>query len=128
MLSFTLGHTADKLIVTLTELVTINDPYFLFIFENIATRQTVAIIYFSGADESDYPDRYNEFTINTQAVFGAYLNGQWLYTAYQQISSTNTNPDATQGILEYGKMILNPVAGFEYVEYNLPLTYKAYNG
>ncbi len=127
MLAFTLGNTDDKLVVTLTEFVTITEPYFLFVFTHVTTKQVVNVIYATGADLSGYAYRYNEFEIDTQAVFGNYPTGEWHYTAYQQASSTNTDTTGLT-VLEYGKMRLYPAAAFAYTEYNSPTTYKAYNG
>jgi len=128
MLSLTLGNNDDKIVVTLTEFVTITEPYFLFVFTNVTTRQVVNVIFSTPDDLSGYDYRYNEFEINTQAVFAGCPNGEWHYIAYQQTSTTNTDPALSSGVVEYGKMILYPVTGFAYTEYNLPTTYKAYNG
>jgi len=126
MIALTQGQTAENIVVTLTELATIPEPYFLFIFTHSTTREQVAVVYSSTDDNSDYPERYNEFVINTQAVFGAYIPGEWHYMVYQ--NTTNSTNPAGLIILEYGKMWLYPASPFEYKKYSSPTTYKAYAG
>lgn len=128
MLEFKQTDTVAPLIVTLTEKVTINDPYFLFVFTHILTKQVVSFIKSEAQDESDYPERFNQFTINPAVVFLSKQIGMWLYTIYQQASSSNTDTTLTQGVLEYGKMIMERDPAFAYTIYDEPTTIKAYNG
>jgi len=128
MLEFKQTDTAAPLIVTLTERVTIDAPYFLFVFTHVLTKQVVSFIKSEAQDESDYPERFNQYTINPAAVFLNKPIGEWHYTIYQQASSSNTSPDATQGALEYGKMIMERDPAFAYTIYDEPTTITAYNG
>ena len=128
MLQFDQDNTAAELILTLTEFVTINTPYYLFVFTNVTTKDQVKFIKAEIDDESEYPQRYNKFTINAAVVFDNQLSGEWHYKVYQQSSSTNTDPDVAEGVLEYGKLILNRAPEFSYTMYEQAQTYKAYNG
>ncbi|OOQ57144.1 hypothetical protein [Mucilaginibacter pedocola] len=126
MLELTAGQQSEKIIVTLTELTTLEAPHYLFVFTHVATKQVVAVV--MGADESPYPDRYNQFDINTATYFAGMPVGEWHYTAYQQDNPTNTNPAFTAGEVEFGKMRLSSETDFEFTQYHQPATYKAYNG
>lgn len=128
MLQFDQDNTAAELILTLTEFVTIPTPYYLFVFTNVTTKDQVKLVKAEIDDESQYPQRYNKFTINAAVVFANQLSGEWHYKVYQQSSSTNIDPDATEGVLEYGKLILNRATEFSYTMYEQSQTFKAYNG
>ena len=133
MLELTKGSASEKIIVTLTEKITLSDPYFLFIFTHTLTGQVVNKIFAPADDESDYPTRYNKFDIVTVTLFptATVPVGEWLYRAYEQASSTNTDPDLATTLVESGKLILYPVAGqeFEYTnEYDESQTFKSYQG
>lgn len=128
MLQFDQDETAAVLILTLTEFVTINTPYYLFVFTQVTTKDQVKFIKAEIDDESEYPNRYNKFTINPAEVFEDQQPGEWHYKVYQQSSATNTDPDAAEGPLEYGKLILDPATQFSYTMYEQSQTYKAYNG
>lgn len=126
MLELHTGQTSEKIIVTLTELQTLSNPYYLFVFEHTTTKNIVAFV--AGADESAFTDRFNKFTIDTAVTFAYQPPGMWTYTAYEQDGAINTDPDLAAGILEYGKMILYKADDFAYTKYNEPVTYQAYNG
>lgn len=128
MLQFDQDNTAAEMILTLTEFVTINTPNYLFVFTNVTTKDQVKFIKAEIDDESQYPQRYNKFTINAATVFQNQPSGEWHYKVYQQSSSTNTDPDASEGVLEYGKLILNRATEFSYTMYKQSQSFKAYNG
>jgi len=128
VLQFSQDNTAAELILTLTEFVTINTPFYLFVFTNVTTKDQVKFIKAEIDDESNYPNRYNKFTINAAEVFENQLSGEWHYKVYQQSSSTNTDPDAAIGLLEQGKLILNRATEFSYTMYEQAQSFKAYNG
>jgi len=128
VLQFDQDNTAAELILTLTEFVTINTPFFLFVFTNVTTKNQVKFIKAEIDDESNYQNRYNKFTINAAEVFENQLTGEWHYKVYQQSSSTNTDPNATIGLLEQGKLILNRATEFSYTMYEQAQSFKAYNG
>lgn len=128
MLQFNQADTEAELILTLTENVKLNDPYFLFVFTHVLTKAKVTFIKATGADESEYPERYNKFTINPAVVFLDQPIGEWHYMVYEQASSTNTDEDATGDVVEYGKLKIDRATAFSYTKYNQAQTFKAYNG
>ena len=127
MLLLTLGQTSEKMIVTLNEKRTLTDGWYLFVFENITTRDIVNKIYAFSEDESLYPDRYNLFTINTNTVFANQNTGDWRYKVYEQSGSSNTD---TTGLteVERGILKLRPATDFTYTEYSGTTIFKQYEG
>jgi len=115
---------ANNVILTLTEKVTISNPYFLFALRSIQTNSTV---YFLATDISNYTERYNKFlwTIKTNpnnnvGEFLLPIEGLYTYTAYQLASPQLTPPNGAV-VLEVGNV------QFGYTEqdltiYNLPNT------
>ncbi len=127
MIELNISQSDEKIIATLTELQTLDEPYYLFIFSHVTTKQVVSKIYAQIDDESDYPSRYNQFGINTATVFLGMPVGEWHYEAYEQVSSSNTDPALATTLLERGKMLLKTTE-LEYEMYNEATTYKTYNG
>jgi len=115
---------ANNVILTLTEKVTISNPYFLFALSSLQTNSTV---YFLATDISNYTERYNKFvwTIKTNpnnnvGEFLLPIEGLYSYTAYQLTSPQLTPPNGAV-VLEVGNV------QFGYTEqdltiYNLPNT------
>ena len=128
MLELHYGETSEKIIVTLNELITLADPDYLFVFTHVVTRDVVSFVKSSAADESAYPERYNQFDIDTSDVFEDQQPGEWHYEIYEQSSNSNTDPDLATGLIESGKMILYPSTAFEYTKYSQSTTFKTYNG
>lgn len=116
------------MILTLTEFVTISAPYYLFVFTHVETKKVVSFVKAEVDDESDSPQRYNQFTIDAAVVFLDQPTGEWHYKVYEQSSSVNTDPAAAGGLLEEGKLLLDRTTEFEYSEYESSTSYKAYNG
>ncbi len=123
MLQFKQDNTAAKTILTLTEMVTINEPQFIFVFTHVLTKSVVTIVKLESDDESDYPERYNQFTIDAVAEFDEKPTGEWHYKVFESIDGT-----AQGNLLEQGKLLLGPAQEFEYPQFNTPTSYKAYNG
>lgn len=132
MLNLTKGQVSENIIVTLTEKATLDEPYYLFIFVHTLTKQEVTKIFAPADDESDYPDRYNKFTIDTSVLFPAATSpvGEWLYEAYEQESAVNVDPTLATSLVESGKLILYPATAdvYEMEEYNEQQTFKSYQG
>lgn len=128
MLQFAQDDTEAILTLTLTENVSITDAYFLFVFTHVLTNATVSFIKFSGSDESDFRQRYNQYTINPSVTFLNKPIGQYNYTVYEQASSTNTDVSLTGTAIQYGKLIVDRATAFTYTQYSNPLTATAYNG
>lgn len=96
------------LVLTLTEKVTLEEPFFLFVFTNEQTRHKS---YCVAADESEFRQRYNKFII-TESDSPDPLNGEvtlqpagtWRYEVYEQSEATNLDPEnaAVVTLLETG--------------------------
>lgn len=126
MLLYTIGEQNDTL-VTLTELTTLTNPYYLFVFTNVTTKEQLYINVNSASDSSAYPERINVFSFNTITLFQNSKAGQYSYEVYEQLSSTNTNP-AGLNLVECGKMKLLPAANLIKEGYEPTTTYKGYAG
>lgn len=126
MLVLTQG-TNSNIVVTLNDSKTLATPYYLFVFTHITTNDIVKVIYPSGADLSDYPERFNEFAVEVVTLFTNMPCGQWYYDVYEQESSTNL---VTTGLnmVECGKMKLNPSTNIIQNGYTTQTTIKGYAG
>lgn len=127
MILLNFGQTSENITVTLNEKRTLTNPYYLFVFTHILTKNVVNKIYNYLDDDSAYQDRYNQFEINTDTVFTDQPIGQWRYDVYEQVSSTNTNPTGLTE-LEKGIMMLKPETAFAFTSYNESTTFKSYGG
>ncbi len=128
MLQFKQDDTAAVMILTLTEFVSLPAPYYLFVFTHVTTNEVVAFVKAEIDDESDYPQRYNQFTINAATLFNGKQPGEWHYKVYEQASAVNVDPGTAGAILEYGKLYLDRTAEFSYTQYDSATSYKVYNG
>lgn len=130
MLQLTAGQSNEKIIVTLNELKTLTGPYYLFRFVHVGTGEVVSLLRSALTDdESIYQGRYNKFNIDTVTVFLDKPPGEWHYTIYEQVSSSNTDPDLATGVVEYGKMYLLPAVEYAPKKYeSSPRTFKMYQG
>lgn len=125
MLLLTIGEDKD-LIVTLNEKRTLDNGYYLFVFENVTTRDIVTKIFSFSEDESDYPERFNSFPLSS-TVFQDKNTGDWRYKVYEQSSSTNTDPTGLTEV-ERGIMKLRPATDFSFTEYTGTTSFKQYEG
>lgn len=128
MLDFKQDDSYVVAIFTLTELVTITNPYYLFVFTHVETKAVVTDIWHESQDESPYPQRYNQFNMLVSELFDGKPTGEWHYVVCQQSDPGNTDPDQSLGVIERGKMILQRTTEFEYDMYDQSQSYKAYNG
>ena len=121
MIHLTKGQT-DSIILTLTEKQLLTNPNYHFVFTNRSSNLQVKFVQLNAADISLYKDRYNEFSIVTNTYFGSSLNGQYVYSIYEQASTSNTNP-AGLNLLETGILELDGT-GISYTQYSTTDTYK----
>lgn len=128
MLQFKQSDTATELILTLSELVTLAPVNYLFVFTHVTQKDEVKFVKTDDEDESDYPARYNQFTINPSVVFLNKQPGQWHYKVYEQASEVNTNPALAGELIEQGKMILDRATDFSFTMYDAATSFKTYNG
>lgn len=98
--------------MTLTEKVTISNPYFLFVFTNRTTSVETAIIL---TDVSTHTERYNQFDVTEGTTFSLDA-GEYEYQVYAQTSSSNTDPNLANELVESGvlKVVFTPTAAGVY--------------
>jgi hypothetical protein len=128
MLQFRQNDSAAVLILTLTELVTLASPNYLFYFKHVTTQEEITFVKTSAQDESPAPARYNQFTIDANSVFAAATTGEWHYKVFEQVSASNVDITQTGKRLEIGKLLLEPAEDFAFDKYNEPQTFQTYNG
>lgn len=126
MLLFTFGNT-ETVVLTLDEKKTLTSGYYLFIFDNVTTKSQVTKIFSFAEDESPYPVRYNQFTINVDTLFSGHNTGHWTYSIYEQSSYSNTDPSGLNEV-ENGIMQLKPASAFSFIENSGATTFKEYAG
>lgn len=104
--------TSKSWYLTLTEKVTISNPYFLFVFTNRTTSVETAIIL---TDVSTHTERYNQFDVTEGTTF-TLDSGEYEYQVYAQTSSTNTDPSLANELVESGvlKVVFTPTAAGVY--------------
>lgn len=97
--------------LTLSEVTTLVDPYYLFVFEG-EYNTAVEPIYWLGIDESNWPVRYNLFTLE-EGVDVTLIKGQYKYSVFESdtpiIVDENTNTDELN-LIEEGRMVVAGVA------------------
>ena len=95
------------LIFTLSEKVTLTNPYYLFSFKHQVLMSSVNFI---ASDVSGFPTRFNKFLITettgsvnlTSGVVSLPETGFYEYAIYEQTSSSNLNLANITGLLEIG--------------------------
>ena len=105
-------NQVNNLIATVSMNKTLPNPYYLFSFQNIASKERISFI----PEVITSNVRYDKFrfieTPNTnlsvippQVDFGNNL-GQWYYSIYEQLSPTNTDIALAYNMLENGRAVL----------------------
>jgi len=105
-------NEVNNLIATVSMNKTLSNPYYLFSFQNIASKERISFI----PEVITSNVRYDKFrfieggNVNLASSppeiwFGNDL-GQWYYSIYEQISSTNTDIALAYNKLESGRAIL----------------------
>lgn len=126
MLLLTEGSTTDHIVVTLTEKTTIPNAHYLFVFEQVLSKALVKFV--AGIDLSAYPERFNEFAVNTSVLFS--LVGGYVYKVYEQVSAINTDPTGLTEV-ENGQAIVKSATDETLAsspKYSPSTSYKAYAG
>ena len=104
MLKVTRGQS-NSVVFTLTEKTTLSSPYFLVVFNNLATNE---LVYAICPDTSTQTTRYNLLTIiesNTSIPLSGQVKlveGTYQYKVYEQSSSSNLNPSLSTSLVETG--------------------------
>lgn len=120
MIRLTKGQT-QNIILTLTEKQLLNNPNYLFVFENRSTNTEIKFVKLNNTDTSAYKDRFNQFSIVVNSYFNTALNGQYTYTIYEQASTSNLNPTGLN-LLESGIMELSGTT-ISFTEYETTSTF-----
>jgi len=102
----------NSVIVTLRELTTIDNPFYLFEF--ISDDTNVSKL-FTTANISTNINRYDEFNIELTSgaedllngVIKLPLKGFYQYNIYSQVSETNLDLSNVTGLVESGKVYIN---------------------
>lgn len=92
-----------RLWLTLSELKTIADPYYLFVAVNKGTANTVSFVL--PRELSEHTDRVDYFQFDVNEYFSSADAGEYQYTVYEQYSSTNTDIAETIGIVQSGLLM-----------------------
>jgi hypothetical protein len=128
-------NSNNEWILTLNELATLTNPYYLF--KVTSEFKNVTKCFIAASDLSDYPDRFNRFIITesdseilTSGTVSFEPTGQWLYEVYEQTSSTNLDPASADNTtpLEKGKILVIGTGGVVYKKHSSDIKYKGYGG
>ena len=106
--------------VTLTEKVTIANPYFLFAFTHRVTNEVTSVLL---TDISTQTERYNKFAVVEGTTFTLDA-GEFEYVIYAQTSSTNLTPSLADEEVESGVLKVN--FDVDRTSYEVTLTEKIY--
>ncbi len=88
------------MIVTVTELTKVTPVYYLFEFEH---QQSFEKVYCILPNISTNTERYDEFTIEDGVDVTFPYDGYYIYRVYQQTSSSNLDPELSDGLVEEGR-------------------------
>jgi hypothetical protein len=94
--------TVNIFVLTLTEVTTIPNPYYLFEFQD-EFNTTATLIYWEGTDTSAYPSRFNLFTLDEPTDID-FIKGQYRYRVYE--SSVPTLDPTGLTMIEEGRMVV----------------------
>lgn len=111
----------QKFAITCSELQTLTAPTYLFVFINAVTKEISKAIL---SDQSAYPKRYNLFQLQGDTL----VPGWYDYKVYEQEDAENMDPTLSVGIVEEGRLYVEPIDGDQITEYNNQITFKEYVG
>lgn len=111
MLHFTRGAAAS-FHLTLSELVTLTAPQFLFVFDSRTPGHRVALVLSPEVSDT----RRDEFALDVEQHFAGLPLGQYTYRVYEQNSIDNIDPAQSGALVEHGIMHLHPATPFAFVQ------------
>lgn len=126
MIQLIQGQNKD-VVVTLTEKVTLTNPFYLFVFTHETTKQVISFVKSSSDDLSGYQNRFNKFTFQS-SLFATAPVGKYIYQVYEQTDAHNLDINLTTSMIENGKMDLNKAVGFAFTQYGAATNYQQYGG
>jgi hypothetical protein len=103
MIRLTKGET-QTIYFTGTENALLLDPYFLFVFVNRVTQETVKFV----ATNTSTTSRVDSFSLAVNSKFADSELGMWSYFVYEQASSSGTDTTGKH-LVESGYMNLSDV-------------------
>jgi hypothetical protein len=115
-------NSISTMIVTVTELTTVTPVHYLFEFEH---EQSFLKYYCILPNLSTATSRYDEFVIEDGVDVTFDYDGYYTYRIYQQISSTNLDPDLSSGLVEEGRAHVY-VQDSPSIEFSTNITFNIY--
>ena len=95
----------NNIVLTLSEVSTLTNPFYLFVFQNEMNPESDPIL-FTTTDISAYPERYNQFLLDEQ-VDVELVKGQYSYYVYESITAPTEIEDTTGDVIEEGRMVVS---------------------
>jgi hypothetical protein len=95
----------NQIILTLTEVSTLPNPYYLFVFQNEMDKLSAPITFYT-ADSSAYPERFNQFILD-EPVDLELIKGQYTYSIYESHITPPTIANSTGVVIEEGRMVVS---------------------
>jgi len=123
-------NSANTTVLTLTEKVSINNPYFLFTLTSKEGNEEVSFI---SQDISSATTRYNKFILTesgstsvnlTQGIFHLENTGWFTYKVREQASSSNITPSLSGNIVEEGMAFVQNVSSINFTTDNSRINFK----
>jgi hypothetical protein len=113
-------NKTNKFVLTLSENSRLQNPFYLFVFENEFDLETEPI-YWNALDISNYTNRYNLFEMiesSTGSTSGgttgttlSLIYGQYSYKVFESTGLTLSLSATTGIILEEGRMVVEQIPG-----------------
>lgn len=95
----------NNIVLTLSEVSTLTNPYYLFVFQNEMNPESTPIL-FTTTDISAYPERFNQFELD-EPVDVELIKGQYSYSVYESLIPPTSIEDTTGEIIEEGRMVVS---------------------
>ena len=95
----------NNIVLTLSEVSTLSNPYYLFVFQNEMNPESDPIL-FTTPDVSTYPERFNQFLLD-EPVDVELVKGQYTYSVYESLVLPVTIEDTTGIVIEEGRMVVS---------------------
>lgn len=96
----------NQIILTLTEVSTLPNPYYLFVFYNEMDKDNYTIFTFCGPDLSAYPERFNQFALDDPNDLDL-MKGQYIYEIYEGSIYPPTIANVIPKVIEEGRMVVS---------------------
>lgn len=96
----------NQIILTLSEVSTLANPYYLFVFYNEMDKDDYTIFTFYGPDLSAYPERFNQFALDDPNDLDL-MKGQYIYNIYEGSIYPPTLNNVILEVIEEGRMVVS---------------------